>query len=40
MALSSFIGLRSEFKVISRGKPCFNWLEEALGWAEGFHKYT
>ena len=38
MALSSFIGLWSESKVLFGGKPCLNWLAEASGGVEGLHR--
>lgn len=37
MDLSSFIGLWSESKVFSQGKPCLNWLEKVSGGAKGLH---
>jgi len=40
MDLSRCIGLWSESEMISRGKPCLNWLAEASGGAYGFHKFT
>ena len=32
MALSSFIGLWSESKVLYGGKPCLNWFSRGFKW--------